>query len=89
VNLSDLPITIISQRARTAVVQPYGFPMECEYEHDEGEAPIFWPTEAAHPGCPPNAELLSCKVGGVDIYPMLSSSQIEWIEEKILDQLEG
>jgi hypothetical protein len=88
-NLSDLPITIISQRAKTAVVQPYGFPMECEYEYDEGEAPIYWPTELAHPGCPPNAELMACRVGGVDIYEMLKHEQIERIEDAILSQLEG
>jgi hypothetical protein len=88
VNLSDLPITIISPRARTAVVDVYGFPMECEYEYDEGEAPIFWPTEAAHPGCPPNAELLACRVGGVDIYEMLKPGQIERIEDAILEQLQ-
>lgn len=87
-NLNDLPITIISQRGSTTVVEPYGFPMEVDYEYDPGEAPIFWPTDLAHPGCPPNAELLACRVGGVDIYPMLSPDQIDWIEEKIVDQLE-
>jgi hypothetical protein len=80
-------IAISSLRARTTTVAPYDFPMEVQYEYDEGEAPIFWPTEQAHPGSPPNAILLSCKVGGVEIYEMLSSSQIERIEEAILDEM--
>ena len=85
----NIRVALTSLRARSATVAPYDFPMEVTYEYDEGEAPIFWPTELAHPGSPPNAVLLSCKVGGVEIYEMLSSSQIERIEDEILQQLEG
>lgn len=84
-----IPVRITSRFAQTATVEPYGFPMVCEYEWDEGESPIFWPTDAAHPGAPPNASLLSCKVMGVDIYDMLKPEQIERIEEAIIEQTEG
>lgn len=79
---------ITSPRALTTIVSPYEFPMQVEYEFDPGEPSIFWPTERAHPGSPPNAELLSCKVSGVDIYRMLSPDQIERVEDAILEQHE-
>lgn len=82
-------LKIASPRAMTTIVTPYDFPMVVEYEYDEGEPSIFWPTERAHPGSPPNASLLSCKVGGVNVYDMLSPDQIERIEEAILSQLEN
>lgn len=71
----------------TAQVDPYGLgeEMVCEYEFEPGETQIFWPTERAHPGSPDNVTLLACKVGGVDIYPMLSNAQIERIENAILE----
>jgi hypothetical protein len=88
-NLSELPlIRISSPRANTATVNPYGFDMECEYEHDPGEPPIYSPAEIAHPGTPPDVQLLSCMVGGVDLMEMLSSPQIARIEDAILEQLE-
>ena len=82
-------IQLASLRSFSTVVSPYGFPMECEYEYDEGESPIFWPTEQAHPGSPPNVQLLSCRIGGVEVYDMLKPEQCERIEETILEQLEG
>lgn len=78
-------VLLSSPRALTAHVTPYDIPMVVEYEYDEGEPAIFWPTESAHPGAPSNAQLLSCKVGGVEIYSMLSLDQIERIEESILE----
>lgn len=82
-------IAIASLRSHSTTVSPYDFPMEVTYTLDEGEPAIFWPTELAHPGSPPVVELHSCKVGGVDIYEMLSLGQIERIEDEILDQVEG
>lgn len=85
----DLPrLRIASPSSHTTVVSPYGFDMEVDYEYQEGEAPILWPTDDAHPGSPPNAVLLACRVGGEDIYPMLTSSQVENIEDAILEQHE-
>lgn len=87
---ADFPmLRLTSPNARTTVVAPYGFDLECEYEYDEGESPILWPTDFAHPGSPPNAALLSCKVNGAELMEMLSPTQIERIEEAILSQLEG
>lgn len=85
---NDLPIQLISPYSHTAIVSPYGFPMEVEYEYDEGEAPILGDLEFAHPGYPPNASLLSCRIGGHEVYDMLSPQQIETIEEAILRTLE-
>jgi hypothetical protein len=84
----NAPIRFSSLSARIARVEPYGFPMECEYEYDEGEPAIYWPTDAAHPGSPPNVTLLACQVGGVNVYEMLSNDQIERIEEAILELIE-
>lgn len=82
-------LRIVSPNSQTATVSPYGFAMECEFEYDKGEAQIFWPTEHAHPGTPPNAQLLACRVGGVDITEMLTSCQRENIEEKLVRECEG
>ncbi len=87
-NLSDLPIQLVSPYSRTTVVAPWGFAMECDYEYDEGEPEVRGSLEFSHPGTPPNAALLSCKVGGVDITEMLSLDQRDRIEEFILDQME-
>jgi hypothetical protein len=73
----------------TASVSLWGVPMDCEYEYEEGEAPIYWPTDNAHPGSPSELTMLSCKVGGVNIMEMLSAKQQERIEEKLLEQHEG
>lgn len=81
-------IALASLRSFSTTVSPWDFPMEVTYEYEEGEIPIFWPTELAHPGSPPNVALLSCRVGGVDITEMLKPEQQERIEEAILDQLE-
>lgn len=71
---------------RMAEVNPYELeqPMVCEYSYDEGEKGIFWPTELAHPGSPPCVELLSCRIGGVEVIDMLVSKQREHIEEALL-----
>jgi hypothetical protein len=88
--VAALQLRLSSPYAQTATVEPYGFPMVCEYEHDEGEAPIVnGGPDNWHPGSPPNAVLLTCRVGGVDITDMLSSSQVERLEEAILEQLES
>lgn len=89
----DLRLRLTSPYAHTVTVSPWGFEMECEYEYDEGESPVMWPTERAHPGSPPNVQLLSCRVGGVEIFdyiqnPWLSEKQIERIEELILRHIE-
>jgi hypothetical protein len=73
----------------TATVDPYGFDMDVTYEFDEGEPPILWPDSLAHPGTPPTAAVLTCKVGGVDIIDMLSAKQIDRIEQCIVDQMEA
>jgi hypothetical protein len=72
----------------TAEVSPWGFPMSVDYEYDAGEPPILWPTDDAHPGCPSSAQVLACRVGGVDIVDMLDNRQIERIEEALLRQIE-
>jgi hypothetical protein len=81
-------LRIVADNSRTSWVSPWGFRMEVDYDDQPGEPSIYWPTERAHPGSPANAVLLSCKVGGVEIYEMLDSGQIERIEEKILEELE-
>jgi hypothetical protein len=54
--------------------------MSCQYEYDPAE-PMTW----HHPGSPADASLVSCKVAGVDIFPMLTREQQEEIEALILE----
>ena len=72
----------------TITIDLYGFPMECEYEYDEGAEPRFSPVYGGDPGWPPSASLLSCKVGGVNIYEMLDNQQVERIQRAIVDEVE-
>jgi hypothetical protein len=84
-----IPVTLTRAYTHPCIVSIYGFPMEVEYDYIKGEPTIYWPTERAHPGCPTTVELLACKVNGQDIIDMLSSDQMDRIEENILEQLEG
>lgn len=82
-------LRIASSRANTATVNVWGFDMEAEYEFEEGESGIWSDVTGGHPGSPPNAQLLGCLVGGVQIIEMLKPEQIERIEDVILSELEG
>jgi hypothetical protein len=65
---------------RAATVTYCGIAMACSYEYDPAE-PMTW----HHPGSPADASLVSCKVAGVDIFPMLTREQQEEIETLILE----
>lgn len=73
---------------KTVELEVWGVPMVCIFDYQDGESPIFWPTEQAHPGSPPECVLESCKVGGVELIDMLSFEQVERLEEKAVEQLE-
>jgi hypothetical protein len=77
---------LVSPFTRTTSVNVWGFNMEVEYDWDEGEPPIWSPIDRAHPGSPPTACLLHCKVNGADITEMLNENQRERIEEEIIEQ---
>jgi hypothetical protein len=79
-------LRIVGSNTRTTSVSPWGFRMEVEYEYDPGEAPIYWPTDRAHPGSPPNAALMACRINGQDVMDMLTSGQIERLEDAILQE---
>lgn len=82
-------LRIVSNRSQSLEVNLYGFPMTCVFEWDAGEPAVFWPTERAHPGTPPNAELLECWVGEHNIFDILTSDRRERIEEELISQMEG
>jgi hypothetical protein len=84
-----IPLRIVAQNQHSMIVAPWDFSIRAVYEYDEGEAPIWSPLERAHPGTPPNAQLLEAWVGGVDIYEMLRPEQIERLEDAILESTEG
>lgn len=65
----------------------YGIPMSVIYDYEPGELPVFSGPHAG-PGSAPAAYVQSVKVGGVDIYEMLSNDQLERIEETILRAIE-
>lgn len=84
-----LPVRLSSPYARTMVVEPYGFPMLVEFEHDPGELPkVSGGPDGWHPGTPPSVCILSCRIGGVIVDDMLSGRQTTRIEEAILEALE-
>jgi hypothetical protein len=78
----------ITYACRTALVKPWGFEMECDYEYEPGESPCYDVDACPGPGYPANASLVACRVAGVDITDMLDVCQREFIEETILEQLE-
>jgi hypothetical protein len=77
-------VQIIPQSVFTASVNVWGVELECDYDYDEGEPPWFDEANPS-PGSPPNAILYACRVGGVNIIEMLSESQRECIEEKLIE----
>lgn len=82
-------LRIVAQNAHSAIVDVWGFPMECDFDYEEGEAPVWSDVTGGHPGSPSNAVLVGCAVGGVSIYDMLSSDQIERLEEACIQAMEG
>jgi hypothetical protein len=76
-------LRIVGSNEHTLIVEPYGFPMVCEFEFYPGESGTF-----TTPGTPDNLQMLSCTVGGVDIVDMLSNSQRERIEELLLEGMQ-
>jgi hypothetical protein len=81
-------LNLTSASLRSGIVSPWDFPMECVFEYYPGDplgnAPLFGgPTPI-----PSSAQLMSCKVNGRDIMDMLSTAQIERIEDALVDQLE-
>lgn len=81
-------LRIVSSHAYQAVVYPYGFPMRCEFDYEEGEPPRWNDVYGGDPGSPPNAVLIKCEVNGIDITDMLSLEQRERIEEKLIQTME-
>ena len=81
-------LNLVSASLRSAIVAPWDFPMECVFEYYPGEplgnAPLF----GGPVPNPSSAQLLSCKVNGRDIIDMLSSGQLERIEDSLVQQLE-
>ena len=80
-------LRIVSTDSATAVVSPWGFDLECTYEYQAAEMPVLF-GDNSHPGSPANAQLLTCKVGGIEITDMLSNGQRERIEEALISQME-
>lgn len=64
-------------------------PLTVECEYDPGEPAIYWPTDRAHPGCAPEAILIACKAGEVDVLPLLDEDSASEIESVILAKLQG
>lgn len=83
-----IPLRIVSPSSRSLTVAPWDFDIRCVYEYDEGEPMVWSPIDRAHPGTPPNAQLLEAWVGPVNIYDMLSSTQIERLEDAVLEAME-
>jgi len=53
-----------------------GIELDCELEYDPGQRATL-----TDPPFPPAAYLMSAKVGGVDILPLLSERMVKTIEE--------
>jgi hypothetical protein len=81
-------LRIVPTSSYSLDLDTYGFPMRCVFDWDAGEPGIFWPTERAHPGSPPNAELLEVWVGEHNIIEALSSDRRLRIEEALIASME-
>ncbi len=68
----------------TAIVRPWGFDIHITFDYDEGEPPIFSPIDEAHPGADPYAVILKAQIGGVEVYEMLTSAQLNTLEDHAL-----
>lgn len=64
---------------RETFVEVWGIKFDCTYIYEPEERQTF-----DDPGCPANAILTVCKVGGVDIFEMLTGEQTTSIESAIL-----
>lgn len=73
----------------TATIEIWdGVPMTCEYEFYPEATPILNDIYGGDPGWPAYSSLISCMVGGIDIYEMLSPKQIDRIEAALTAQME-
>lgn len=77
-------VHIVPTGTYTKTVNVWGFDLDAEYGYDAGE-PAINDAEYGHPGTPPNATLYGCRIGGVQVVEMLTASQIETIEDAILE----
>lgn len=69
-------------------IQPWGFPMLVEYEHDAGEPAYMTAQDGGHPGSAAYVCVIAAYVGGVNITDMLSSQQHKTLELDILGKLQ-
>lgn len=69
-----------------ASIKAWDIPMDVEYDFTPGESAVKW-GDYPHPGWPASADLLSVKVGGVDILEMLDDEQIQRIESAVLEYM--
>jgi hypothetical protein len=60
-----------------------GLELDCTLEYEKGQRATL-----TDPAFPPQAYLMSAKVGGVDIMPLLSDALIATIEESAIWSLE-
>ncbi len=74
----------------TLEISPYGSPMTVVVEYEPGEAPIYWPTERAHPGCPPECHFVQLLIEGEDHSEMVECNKDlrKRIEDEALSKLE-
>ena len=75
--------------ASTLTIIHNDVPLTIEVEYDPGEPAIYWPFDSAHPGAPGEAILMSCKAGGIDIYPLLDSDTVTAIETRAAAEMEA
>jgi hypothetical protein len=68
----------------TATVRPWGFDIHITFDYEPGEPPIYSPIDEAHPGSEPYAVILNAQIGGVEVYEMLTSGQLETLEAHAL-----
>ncbi len=70
-----------------ATVNVWGFKMEVGYDFYEAEPEIRW-GDFPHTGSPAYAEIDSVKVGGVEVFEMLTGQQLARIEEAVLAEFQ-
>ena len=59
--------------------------LSIEYYYDRGEAMVmYYPDGSGHPGSPPSAEIQAVYAGDVDIYELLGTDILDYIEEQLI-----
>ena len=62
--------------------------VEVEVDIEPGESPVYYPNDLAHPGCDPELEIISVKMGKDELIEHLNEACITHLEEEAWKHIE-